>query len=120
MPTPMKDSAASVKMASGMPKVIETTMGVSALGSTWRVSTRQPRAPSARAPSTNSFSLRVSTWARVCRAMPTQHGHDEDDEQEPRESRHHVDEASQQDIGAPADEPRQRAEWHADEQDDHL
>jgi hypothetical protein len=34
MPTPMKDSAASVKIASGMPKVIATTIGESALGRT--------------------------------------------------------------------------------------
>ena len=67
----MNDSAASVKIASGMPKVIETTIGVSALGSTWREITRQNPAPRARAPSTNSFSLIDSTWARVCRAMPT-------------------------------------------------
>ena len=46
-------------------------MGVSALGSTCAVSTRQNPAPRARAPSTNSFSLMASTWARVCRAMPT-------------------------------------------------
>ena len=32
MPTPMKDRAASVKIASGMPKVTATTIGVSALG----------------------------------------------------------------------------------------
>ncbi len=72
MPTPMNDSAASVKIASGMPKVIETTIGVSALGSTWRLITRQKPAPRARAPSTNSFSLMERTWARVWRAMPTQ------------------------------------------------
>ena len=41
MPTPMKDSAASVKIASGMPKVIETTIQVSASGNTWRGITRQ-------------------------------------------------------------------------------
>src|SRR3990167_5706084 len=97
IPTPMNESAASVKIASGMPNVTDTTIGVSAFGSTWRVSSRLNPAPRARAPSTNSFSLIESTWARVCRAMPTQpvrdrdedvhepgaqHRHDEDDEEE--------------------------------------
>src|SRR5215510_11236951 len=36
IPTPMNDSAASVKIASGMPKLTATTMGVSALGRTCR------------------------------------------------------------------------------------
>src|SRR4026208_1968442 len=70
MPTPMNESAASVKMAVGIPKVIETTIGVRALGRTWRDITRQKPAPRARAPSTNSFSLMERTWARVCRAVP--------------------------------------------------
>jgi len=43
MPTPMKDSAASVKIVSGMPKAIETTIEVRALGRTWRGITRQHR-----------------------------------------------------------------------------
>src|SRR5438094_692449 len=72
MPTPMKDSAASVKIASGIPKVTATTIGVSALGNTWRKSSRPAREPSARAPSTYSFCLMASTCARVCRAIPTQ------------------------------------------------
>ena len=40
MPTPMKDSAVSAKIASGMSKVIETTIEVRPLGSTWRGITR--------------------------------------------------------------------------------
>ncbi len=68
----MNDSAASVKIASGMPKVTATTMGVSALGRMWRPRSRWKPAPSPRAASTYSFSLMISTWARVCRAMPTQ------------------------------------------------
>ena len=72
MPTPMNDRAASVKIASGMPNVTDTTIGVSALGRMWRSSSRPPRTPSPRAASTNSFSLRARTCARVCRAMPTQ------------------------------------------------
>jgi len=45
MPTPMNDSAASVKIASGMPKVTATTIGVSALGRMWRESRRVNPAP---------------------------------------------------------------------------
>ena len=65
MPTPMNDNAASVKIASGIPKVTATTIGVSAFGTMWRARTRLPPAPRARAASANSFSLSASTWARV-------------------------------------------------------
>src|SRR5258707_13693978 len=74
MPTPMNDRAASVKIASGMPKVIETTMGESALGSTWRVITRQKAAPRARARATDSFPLLYIALARDVHGMPTPPG----------------------------------------------
>src|SRR3546814_13500184 len=61
---------ASVKIASGMPKVTATTIGVSALGRMWRASRRPKPAPSPRAASTYSFSLieigRASCRERVC------------------------------------------------------
>src|SRR5882724_10658522 len=72
IPTPMNDSAASVKIASGIPNVTATTIGVSAFGRMWRTSRRWNPAPSARAPSTNSFSLIASTCARVWRAIATE------------------------------------------------
>src|SRR5262249_7468110 len=65
IPTPMNDSAASVKIACGIPNVTATTMGVSALGSTWRNRSRPAREPNARAPSTDSFCLVVCTCARA-------------------------------------------------------
>src|SRR5436190_2020183 len=71
IPTPMNESAASVKIASGMPNVTATTMGVSALGMMCRPSSRPKPAPRARAPSTYSFSLMTRTCARVWRAIPT-------------------------------------------------
>src|SRR5215470_16015142 len=48
IPTPMNESAASVKIASGIPKVMATTIGVSALGRMWRTIRRRNPAPSAR------------------------------------------------------------------------
>ena len=47
MPTPMNESAASVKIASGMPKVTATTMGDSAFGRMWR--TQEPAGAARRA-----------------------------------------------------------------------
>ena len=49
MPTPMKLNAASVKMASGIPNVRETIIGVRAFGSKWyTIIARSPRANSPR------------------------------------------------------------------------
>ena len=89
------------------------------------MSTRQNPAPSARAPSTNSFSLMDEhLGARLARdADPAreadrdedvhqpgaQHRHDEDDEEQAREGVHHVDEAREDEVDAAADDTRTRA-----------
>jgi hypothetical protein len=86
-------------MASGMPKVMETTMGVSALGRTWRVSTRAS-ARRGRGRLDELLLLERQHLGAVWRAIPTQpvspramedvdqagaqHGHDQNDEEQPR------------------------------------
>ena len=67
MPTPRKLSAASAKIARGMPSVTETMMGASELGSRWPKMMRGERAPTLRDASTNSFSRNIKNWLRVMR-----------------------------------------------------
>src|SRR2546426_6430454 len=52
--------------------------------------------------------------------LGAQRGHDEDDEEEPREGVHDVDEARQTDVGAAAEVPGEGSDRHADQHDDDL
>ena len=54
------------------------------------------------------------------REAGAQHRHDQDHEQQARERVHHVDEASEDQVGPPAHVARQRADRHAHDHDDHL
>ncbi len=72
MPTPRKLSAASAKMARGMPSVTETMIGASALGRICAKTMRGVREPTARDASTNSFSRSVKNWPRVRRQISIQ------------------------------------------------
>jgi hypothetical protein len=70
-PRPRKLSVASASTTPAMPMAACTMSGCRIFGRMCRVKMRKSEAPSARAASTNSFSLTASTCARTRRAYPT-------------------------------------------------
>src|SRR6266542_6861216 len=68
IPTPRNDSVDSPMIAFGTLKAAETISGARAFGSRCLNMIRPGVAPTDRAASTNSRSLRDSTWPRVRRA----------------------------------------------------
>ena len=59
-------------IATAIASVTFTTIGPMQFGRMWRRMIRRPEAPTARAASTNSFSLTASIWPRTTRAIAIQ------------------------------------------------
>ncbi len=68
-PKPKNDNADSSRIDRPTARVAETAMGPTALGMIWRTMRRALRAPSARAASTYSRSLRLRNWLRTSLAV---------------------------------------------------
>ncbi len=71
-PKPRNDSADSVRIAAATFSVTVTMIGPAEFGSRWRKMIRLSLEPSARAASTNSFSLSERTTPRTMRAVGIQ------------------------------------------------